>query len=280
MVHAAAVTRDDLESELILALDAGDLALEFQPERRIAGAMGQAGTIRSVEALVRWRHLARGVIPPAVFLPIAEATDLIGRLGSWVLAQAVAQARAWQTSDPTYQILRVAVNLSPRELVRPGLVTEVRQVLEANSMEPATLTLEVTEAALENDRAAAIAALTELRTIGVRTALDDFTGGQDIVQRLGDVPLDALKLDPALTAGLGTPATDQAFRDLMNATRTLGLQTVGEGVETREQLNTLRDHGCDLAQGYVFGKPLGAPGISALLRAERRRRTDHTGGAR
>lgn len=280
MVHAAAVTRDDLESELRLALDAGDLALEFQPERRIAGATGQAGTIRSVEALVRWRHLARGVIPPAVFLPIAEATDLIGRLGSWVLAQAVAQARAWQTSDPTYETLRVAVNLSPRELVRRELVTEVRQVLEAHSLAPATLTLEVTEAALVNDRTAAIAALTELRAIGARIALDDCAGGQDIVQRLRDVPLDALKLDPAVTAGLGTPDTDQAVRDLMSAARTLGLQTVGEGVETREQLNTLRDHGCDLAQGYFFGKPLGAAGISALLRAERRRRSDRSGAAR
>lgn len=241
--------------------------------------MGQAGTIRSVEALVRWRHLARGVIPPAVFLPIAETTGLIERIGRWVLPQAVAQARLWQISDPTYQALSVAINLSPRELARPGLAADVRQIVEAHSLEPATLTLEITEAAL-NDRAIAVAALTALRAMGVRIALDDCQGGEDIVERLRDVPLDALKLDPAVTSGLGTPATDEAARTLMGAARTLGLQTVGEGVETREQLKTLRDHGCDLAQGYLFGKPLGAAGISSLLRAERRRRTDRGGGAR
>lgn len=280
VVHAASVAREDLELELRQALDAGDLVLEFQVERRIAGAMGQAGTIRSVEALVRWRHLARGVIPPAVFLPIAEQTGLIERIGRWVLPQAVAQARAWQMSDATYQTLSVAVNLSPRELARPGLGADVRQILEAHSLEPATLTLEITEAALMNDRAVAVAALTELRAMGARIALDDCQGGEDIVERLRDVPLDALKLDPAVTSGLGTPATDEAVRTLIGAARILGLQTVGEGVETREQLKTLRDHGCDLAQGYLFGKPLGAAGISSLLRAERRRRSDRGGGVR
>ncbi len=272
------MTRDDLEAELGQALDAGHLALEFQPQRRIAGAQGQAGTIRSVEALVRWRHLARGVIPPAVFLPVAEASGLIERVGSWVMGQAVAQARAWQISDPTYEDLSIAVNLSPRELARAGLVAEVRQVLDEHSLEPARLTLEITGAALENDRGAAIAALTALHGLGVRIALDDFEGGPDVLEGSSDVPLDALKLGRAVTSGLGTPATDEAVRILLSAARTAGLQTVGEGVETREQLTTLRNLGCDLAQGYLFGKPLGASGISALLRAERRRRTDRGGG--
>lgn len=270
--------RDGLEAELRAALDAGDLALEFQVERRIAGGMGQAGTIRSVEALLRWRHSKRGVIPPAVFLTIAEETGLIERIGRWVLHHAVAQARVWQGSDPAYQDLSVAVNLSPRELARQNLVEEVRQVLEDRALEPGTLTLEITEAAIDQDRPRAIATLGTLREMAVRIALDDCAGGPDLVARLRDVPLDALKLDPALVSGLGTADTDDAVRAFVAAARALGLQTVGEGVETRQQLTTLRDHGCDLAQGYFFGKPLGAAGISALLRAERRRRTHPAAG--
>lgn len=280
VLHAATVTRDDLETELRAALDADGLVLEFQPERRIAGAMGQAGTIRSVEALVRWRHLSRGVIPPAVFLPMAEETGLIERIGSWVLHQAVAQARTWQVSDPAYHGLSVAVNLSPREVARRDLVAEVRQVLEEHSLEPGTLTLEITEAAIVADRPAAIVTLGGLRELGVRVALDDCVGGPDIVERLRDVPLDLLKLDPSLTSALGAGGSGDAVRTLLGAARTLGLQTVGEGVETRQQLNTLRDSGCDLAQGYFFGKPLGAAGITALLRAERRRRAHPASGRR
>lgn len=279
MVHAGTVT-SDLEAELRGALDLGHLALEFQPERRISGAMGEAGTIRSVEALVRWRHLARGVIPPAVFLPVAEETGLIERIGSWVLPRAVAQGRAWQSSDPAYHDLSVAVNLSPWEVARQDLLGDVRQALDEHSLPPSTLTLEITEAALEPDRRAAIATLTSLRALGVRIALDDCAGGSDTVTRLRDVPLDALKLHPGLVAGLGSPAPDEAVRALLGAARTLGLQSVAEGVETREQLTTLRNHGCELAQGYIFGKPLGASGITALLRAERRRRTDRSGAGR
>ncbi|CAN5787670.1 hypothetical protein BH24CHL8_BH24CHL8_08270 [soil metagenome] len=280
VLHAAVVSRDDLVTELRGALDAGDLVLEFQPERRIAGAMGQAGTIRSIEALVRWRHLRRGVVPPAVFLPMAEETGLIERIGSWVLRQAVAQVRKWQASDPAYAGLSVAVNVSPRELAREDLVADVRRVLADHAMETGTLTLEITEAALEPDRSRAIATLGGLRESGVQIALDDCVGGPGLLARLRDVPLDALKLDPSLIAGLGTPDADHAVRSVMSTARTLGLRTVGEGVETRQQLVALRNHGCDLAQGYLFGKPLGAAGIGAVLRAERRRRSHPTSGGR
>lgn len=280
MLHAAVVSSDDLVTELRGALDAGDLVLEFQPERRIAGAMGQAGTIRSIEALVRWRHLRRGVVPPAVFLPMAEETGLIERIGSWVLRQAVAQVRTWQASDPAYQGLSMAVNVSPRELARGDLVADVRRVLADQGMEPGTLTLEITEAALEPDRSRAIATLAGLRESGMQIALDDCVGGPDLLARLRDVPLDALKLDPSLIAGLGTADADHAVRSVMSTARTLGLRTVGEGVETRQQLVALRNHGCDLAQGYLFGKPLGAAGIGAVLRAERRRRSHPTSGGR
>ncbi|MDQ3448765.1 MAG: EAL domain-containing protein, partial [Chloroflexota bacterium] len=267
-------------TELREALDADGLVLEFQPERRIAGAMGQAGTIRSVEALVRWRHESRGVIPPAVFLPMAEESGLIERIGTWVLRRAVAQARTWQTSDPAYRGLSVAVNLSPRELARQDLVAVVRQVLADACLEPGTLTLEITEAAMVRDRPAAIVTLGALQSLGVRIALDDCVGGPDTVDRLRDVPLDLLKLDPSLIAGLGAGGANDDLRTLVSAARTLGLQTVGEGVETRQQLATLRDSGCDLAQGYFFGRPLGAAGITALLRAERRRRPHASSGPR
>jgi len=271
-LHAVAAARDGLARELDQAIDAGALTLEFQPERRIAGALGQAGTIRSVEALVRWRHPARGLVRPADFLPVAEQTGSIDRIGAWVLREAAAHARSWQLTDPGYARLSVGVNLSAREIGRPGLVAEVVSVLAATGLAPATLTLEVTIAAITHDPERAVATLAALRATGVRIALDDFAGDANTLGTERRATVDVVKIDPNLVAAVASDrGSERAIRAIVQVARDRGIETVAEGVETREQLAALRELGCDLAQGYLFGKPLGASGISAVLRAERRR---------
>ncbi|MBA2488938.1 MAG: EAL domain-containing protein [Chloroflexi bacterium] len=263
-----------LAAELTEALAGGQLALEFQTERRIAGALGRSGTIRSVEALVRWRHPSRGLVRPADFLPIAEESDLVERIGMWVLGEATARASVWQTSDPSLLGLSLSINMSAAELRRPHLVEHVLALLGEKAMAAESLTVEFQEDAVAADSRTAIDALRALREAQVRTSLDDCIAGPDLEQRLRRLPLDAIKIHPSMVAALGTAPGDASMRAMVVLARGLGLTTVAEGVETREQLARLRSLGCEFAQGYLYGKPLGASGISALLRAERRRRSD------
>lgn len=265
-----------LEAELTEALARGQLTLEFQTERRVAGAMGRSGSIRSVEALIRWRHPNRGLVRPADFLPVAEESDLIERIGMWVLREATAHASNWQTSDPSLLGLSVSVNLSAAELRRPQLVADVLALLDERGMAARSLTIEFQENAIASDRGPAIETLRALREASVRISLDDTMGGPDLEERLRRLPLDAIKIHPSVVASLGTDPADASMRAMVTVARSLRLSTVAEGVETREQLARLRSLGCELAQGHLYGKLLGASGISSLLRAERRRRPDKT----
>ena len=173
--------------------------------------------------------------------------------------------------------LAVSTNLSGRQLFHPGLVTEVAAVLGASGLPAPSLVLEVTEHAVMRDVDAAVPTLAALRALGVRIALDDFGTGSSSLSHLTRLPLDMLKISRSFVAGLGrVGAEDAVVRTLVQLGRVLGLETVAEGVETRAQLAALRGLGCDLAQGFLFGRPLGADGITALLRAERRRSSSWT----
>lgn len=276
LAHALTVDRDGLGRELDEALIRGGLTLEFQPKRRVAGGGGKAGTIQALEALVRWRHPFRGLVAPADLLRLAEETGLTARLSSWILREAIEHVSMWRESDPADAELGVCVNLSPHELGRPGLVLEVLTVLASSGVPPEALTLEVTQDALA-DRKAATATLGELRAAGVRIALDDFGGDPAALGGPSALPVDLVKIDPRLIALIGSrPAAADQVRSIIQRSRGLRLGTVAEGVETREQLVMLRQAGCELAQGYLFGKPLGASGIAAVLRAERRQRSGRT----
>ncbi|TAL22828.1 MAG: GGDEF domain-containing protein [Frankiales bacterium] len=247
------------EADLARGLQADELFLLYQP--LIAG---DTGKIASVEALVRWKHPERGLVPPDSFIGLAERTGLIVPLGLKVLQLACAQLARWQ---PTAPYLTVAVNVSARQLIEPGFVEDVRRVLWSSRIDPTRLVLELTESLLVDDSEAAVAVLWQLRSLGVRLALDDFGTGYSSLARLGEMPLDEMKIDKSFVDRLGALPRDSAT--LVTAAvamgHGLGLEVVAEGVETAAQAAFLREVGIDLLQGYLLGRPQPADEVTPQL---------------
>jgi diguanylate cyclase (GGDEF)-like protein len=247
------------EADLARGLEADELFLVFQPLVSTA-----TGRIASTEALVRWRHPERGLVPPDQFIGLAERTGLIVPLGLRVLELACAQLRVWAATSPE---LCVAVNVSARQLVEPDVVAQVRRVLWSSGVDPSRIVLELTESLLVEDGDAAVAVLWQLRGLGVRLALDDFGTGYSSLGRLGDLPLDELKIDKSFVDRLGAPQGDSS--SLLTAAvamgHGLGLEVVAEGVESAAQALFLRGIGTDLLQGYLLGRPLPADEVTPLL---------------
>ncbi len=257
-IHALLHRRKEMERDLRRALAEGGLEVHFQPlvalgPRRIAGA----------EALVRWRHSEHGMVPPAEFIPLAERAGLIGELGAWVLRTACARAAQWEG-------LCLAVNLSPDQVRRPGLIELVTAVLTETGLAPNRLELEITEGLLLQDTAATLATLARLRALGVGIALDDFGTGYSSLSYLRRFPFSKLKVDRSfvanMTADAGTAAIVQAVAALG---RSLAMRVSAEGVETEEQLTLLQAMGCDEAQGYLLGRPCPAEAFERLITPER-----------
>ena len=247
------------EADLARALQTDELFLLYQPL-----VSGQTGRISSVEALVRWQHPEHGLVPPDRFIGLAERTGLIVPLGLRVLELACAQLRAFSATAP---YLTVAVNVSARQLVETDFVEQVRRVLWSSRVDPSRLVLELTESLLVDDSEAAVDVLWQLRGLGVRLALDDFGTGYSSLARLGDLPLDEMKIDKSFVDRLGALPQDSAT--LVTAAvamgHGLGLQVVAEGVETAAQAVFLRELGCDLLQGYLMGRPQPAQDVVAQL---------------
>jgi EAL domain-containing protein (putative c-di-GMP-specific phosphodiesterase class I) len=222
------------------------------------------GEIVAVEALARWAHPERGTIGPDVFIPIAERTGAIGRLGRWVLTEATAQAARWHRE--LGHRLYVSVNLSPLQL-RPDLVAEVRATLDRAGLDPQDLVLELTESALvqESD---SVAVLSALRDLGIRVAVDDFGTGYSSLRYLARLPVDVLKLDRCFVAELdGDPRGAAVAEAVIRLAHALALETVAEGIEEPEQAAELRRLGYRTGQGYHFARPMPADSVAALLRA-------------
>ena len=247
------------EADLARGLQADELFLLYQPL-----VSGESGQISSVEALVRWRHPEHGLVPPDSFIGLAERTGLIVPLGLKVLQLACVQLARWNATAP---YLTVAVNVSARQLVEPGFVDDVRRVLWSSRVDPTRLVLELTESLVVDDSEAAVAVLWQLRSLGVRLALDDFGTGYSSLARLGEMPLDEMKIDKSFVDRLGALPRDSAT--LVTAAvamgHGLGLEVVAEGVETAAQAAFLREVGCDLLQGYLMGKPQPAEDIGPQL---------------
>jgi EAL domain-containing protein (putative c-di-GMP-specific phosphodiesterase class I) len=239
----------ELEADLARGLETGEFFLLYQPL-----VCSRTGRMLSVEALVRWQHPTRGLVPPDAFIGLAERTGLIVPLGLQVLRMALAQLRAWSTIAPG---LSIAVNVSARQLIEPDFVEQVRQILWSSAVDPRNVILELTESMIMEDADAAVAALWQLRGLGVGLALDDFGTGYSSLARLGDQPLDELKIDKSFVDRLGAAAGDSTA--LVTAAvamgHGLGLKVVAEGVETTEQAAMLSSVGCDLLQGYLLGRP-------------------------
>lgn len=253
-----------LEMDLLEAIEGDQLFLEYQPTVNL-----RTNEITGVEALVRWNHPTRGVVGPNLFIPIAEETGLIVPLGRWVLCEACRQAVEWRDNGFP---LRMAANVSGRQLDEPTLVDDVRDALMASGLPSEALTLEITETALTRDAETAAERLQELKTLGIRIAVDDFGTGYSSLGYLKQFPVDMLKIDRLFVSGLDVSAQSAALvRTVVQLAKWLGIETLGEGIETEAQLDRLKTEQCDLGQGYLLSRPLPAAELGALLHRRSRK---------
>ncbi|ROL76908.1 GGDEF domain-containing protein [Pseudomonas protegens] len=249
---AHAQQRVEIAFELRRALEQQELRVYYQPvhdlkSRRLIG----------VEALVRWEHPERGLVSPAEFIPIAERTGMIGEIDAWVMQQACRQMCRWQAEGVVLSF--IAVNVSTRLFARSELYQQVAQVLHDTGLDPAYLELEVTESAVMDDPEVALEQMHRLRELGIRLAIDDFGTGYSSLLRLKRLPVQKLKIDQGFVAGLPFDEDDAAIsRVIIALAQSMGMQVHAEGIEQAEQARFLLEHGCDLGQGYWFGRPMPA----------------------
>jgi EAL domain-containing protein (putative c-di-GMP-specific phosphodiesterase class I) len=255
------VRRLELKTELARAIANSELVLHFQPLVDLP-----TQTIGGFEALVRWEHATRGLIPPFDFIPLAEETGLIVPLGEWVLREATMRAK--QLQEETGRPLYMAINLSARQLLQTDVVGSVSKALLESKMDPADIVLEITETSLMEDAQAGERVLHELRELGVRIAIDDFGTGYSSLSYLKQFPIDILKIDRTFVSSITEGPEESALAEaLIHLSRILSLDTVAEGIETSAQLQKLQGLGCAKGQGYLFSKPLPIKEIQDLLRA-------------
>jgi diguanylate cyclase len=254
--------RLEVELQLKQALLLGEFLLHYQPQIEIA-----SGRIVGVEALVRWQHPVRGLVPPMQFIPLAEESGLIEPIGEWVLRTACAQAAAWQHSG--LPALRMAINVSARQFHDPALVSVVAQVLAEHGLAPEQLELEITESMSMKDPEGSFRILASLKALGISIALDDFGTGYSNLAYLRRFPVCRIKLDRAFVSELGSQSSSHAIVEAIVAmAHKLDLQVVAEGVETAEQRDQLLRYGCDELQGYWFSRPVDAASFGALLQKQ------------
>jgi diguanylate cyclase (GGDEF)-like protein len=251
---AAILRRHDMKEELSKALEREQVVVQYQPIVSLA-----TGRISAAEALVRWEHPVRGLVPPSEFIPLAEETGLILSLGRHVLKEACVQCRRWHEANPEGELLRMHANLSAAELRDETLVAEIAQVLEDAEIAPAQLVLEITESQLLDDATNSAARFRELRALGLRIALDDFGTGYSSLSYLHSLPLDALKIAKPFVDALTAGGREAGFVGMIiELARTLELEVIAEGIETSAQLEALRELGAELGQGFLLGRPSAA----------------------
>lgn len=250
--HYAPRERFALQREMERSIEDEDFSVLYQP---ILAADGER--LVSFEALVRWNHPERGLMTPDRFIPLAEESGLIVPLGKWVLDQALAQASTWNRGRTHADALTIAVNVSAVQLARPDFASQVRHALSSVEIDPRLVILEITESALINDPEATIAALHSLKQLGVRIAIDDFGTGYASLSYLERMPVDIIKADRSfISSSDNSPRARELLRAIHNIGETLSIQTLAEGVETHQQLETVQGLGFELAQGYLFARPL------------------------
>ena len=239
-----------LEARMREALEANAFRLFFQPQ------VNRRGVVIGAEALLRWPLDGGAMVSPAEFIPLAEDTGHIVRLGLWVLRSACAQLARWQMNESTRH-LKIAVNVSARQFHQPDFVASVKDTVRAAAIDPCRLELELTESAILSDVDETIRRMNELRALGIRFALDDFGTGYSSLSYLKRLPFDQLKIDQSFVRDMAEDESSEAIvLAILSLSHALGLEVVAEGVEMPEQRDFLRQHGCDAFQGYLFGKPL------------------------
>jgi diguanylate cyclase (GGDEF)-like protein/PAS domain S-box-containing protein len=259
-MNAEASEHLSLRNGLYRAQERGELALHYQPQFDLG-----SGTVIGVEALLRWRHPERGLIPPARFIPVAEESGLIVPIGVWVLSEACRQAVAWQRAG--LPGLTMAVNLSAVQFKRGDVEQSVLRALEESGLSPQLLELELTESILIQNAEGVLASLKRLKQLGVKLSIDDFGTGYSSLSYLKRFDIDKLKIDQSFVRDLGKDEDDAAIvRAVIQMAHSLSLKTIAEGVETEEMLASLCRYGCDEAQGYHFARPMPAAEMTEFLR--------------
>jgi EAL domain-containing protein (putative c-di-GMP-specific phosphodiesterase class I) len=249
------------KSDLQQALERREFVLYYQPEvelatRRVAG----------LEALIRWRHPERGIVPPMDFIPVAEETGMILPIGDWGLSEACRQIQIWCREDPEQAAPRVCVNLSARQFAREGLADHVEALLRQSGVSSRNLGLEMTESSVISDTGTALEVLCSLRRLGISLLMDDFGTGYSSLNHLHSLPFDVLKVDRSFVDRMTEGEQPfQIVRTIVELARVLGMDVVAEGIETREQYDLLRQLGCRFGQGYLFSRPVPAKVISEML---------------
>ena len=258
----AARERMALESRLRHAMAHGHLQLYYQPQMDMA-----TGRIMGCEALIRWLDPEQGMVSPALFIPVAEATGLIGPLGAWALEAACHQAQAWRAQG--LPPISMAVNVSLHQFLLTNVVECTRAALEKSGLPASSLELEITESALAQRPDEALEVLRRLKRLGLRLAIDDFGTGYSSLAHLKRFPIDLLKIDQSFIRDIPHSTDGMAIsRAVIAMGQNMGLMVLAEGVETPEQLEFLRQHGCDFYQGYLRSKPVQAADFERLLQED------------
>ncbi len=251
-MNARALERLELESDLRHALEQQQFVLHYQPQ-----LLADGQTLTGVEALLRWQHPVRGLVPPCDFIPALEELGLVVEVGDWVITEACRQIAQWQAQGRA--VPKVSVNLSARQFADGKLAQRIATILLASGIAPACLELELTESILMQDVGEAMRMLDSLKQLGPSIAIDDFGTGYSSLNYLKQFPIDVLKIDRSFVDGLPDGEQDgQIARAIIAMAHSLGLSVIAEGVENQAQLDFLREHGCDEVQGFYLGRPIPA----------------------
>ncbi len=260
-LRGQAMARLDMENDLHKAIENDALFLNYQPIVSL-----ETGNPIGVEALARWKHPARGIVAPVDFIPVAEETGLIIPIGRWVLTEACRRMRAWQKEYPLVPQLSISVNLSPRQFAQPDLAEQLANIVKTSDLDPRSLHLEITESTLMQDIEFTLGALTKLHDIGIRIELDDFGTDYSSLYYLQQIPVDTIKIDRSFVSKMNTDNKNAGIvRAIITLAKELGMNTVAEGIETKEQLDFLSSLKCGYGQGYYISRPLDEQSVGSYL---------------
>jgi len=259
-MHARAVSRLQLESDLRQAVEQKEFCVYYQPIVSL-----QTGRLAGFEALVRWNHPRRGLVSPADFIPVAEETGLIVPIGEWVLQEACKHIRECQMAFPGHRSLSLSVNLSARQVAQADLLDRIKEALAVSKLSAHCLKLEITESVVMENAEAAALMFKQLRSLGVQLSIDDFGTGYSSLSYLHRFPLNYLKIDRSFVSRLTTDNDNAIVRTISTLARNLGMEVIAEGIETEEQYQQLKMLGCEYGQGYLFSHPVHSAGVLHLL---------------